>query len=680
LATDRIRNVVLVGHSGAGKTVLAEALLHAAGVTTRMGRIEDGNTVTDFEPEEISRRSSVSLAMAPFDWEGCRVNAIDTPGYSDFVGEARAALRAADMALFVISGVDGVEVQTEAIWRMAEEEGIARAFFINKLDRERSSYATTLTQLKEIFGSAVAPIQVPIGAESELSGVADLTAGTAYTYERSPRGRKGDIPDTVTAQVSAMHTALIEAVVETDDELLEKYLEGTEPTGEQLVAPMHKGLVEGTAFPVLCGSAAKLIGIDRLAQFIVDYGPRPDERPAPPLAEGGTLPESGVVAYVFKTQSDPYVGRISLFRVFRGSIPVDAALENANRGGSCRMHNLFTMRGREHQDVTSVGIGEIAAVAKLESVLAGDTLRSPGVKASVKAVPMPKPAMSLAVFPRSQQDEEKLSTALQRVAEDDPTLRVERRADTHETVLSGLGDTHLEVTVARLAARFGVEVTTQMPRIPYRESIRGTADVEGKHKKQTGGRGQYGVAFVRFSPLPSGSGYVFSDEVKGGSIPRQYIPAVDRGIQEALVRGILAGYPVVDVKAAVYDGKSHPVDSDELSFRMAGIMAVKAAAATLKPTLLEPIMRVLVRVPEDQMGETIGDLNSRRGRVLGMDSEGSTRVITAEVPLAEMQRYTIDLRSITSGRGSFEMQFHRYEEAPPHVTQKVVAAAEEEKE
>jgi len=680
LTPDRIRNVVLVGHSGSGKTALAEALLHAAGVTTRLGRIEDGNTVTDFEPEEISRGSSVSLAMAPFDWSGHKVNIIDTPGYSDFVGEARAALRAADLALFVVSGVSGVEVQTAALWRMAGEEGIARAFFVNKLDRERASFTRTLAQLKASFGTAVAPLQVPIGAEHELSGVANLIDGSAFSYDGSTKGKQGEIPAGVRQEVAALRTALIEAVVETDDSLLERYLEGTEPNDAELVAGVRRGMLEGTAFPVLCGASVRMIGVDRLAQFLVDYGPNPGERPSPPLSQGEALPDSGVVAYVFKTQSDPYVGRIALFRVFRGSVPVDITLENAARGGTGRMHTLFTMRGREHQDLTEVPAGDIAAVAKLESVLAGDTLRSSGVKAAIEPVRLPRPAMSLAVFPRSQQDEEKLSLALQRAVEDDPTLHMERRADTNETVLSGLGDTHLEVAVSRLSARFGVEVDTALPRIPYRETIRGTADVEGKHKKQTGGRGQFGVAYVRFGPLPAGSGYQFVDAVRGGNIPRQYIPAVDKGIQEALGRGILAGYPVVDIQATVYDGKHHSVDSDELSFRMAGILAVKAATPSLKPTLLEPIMKVTIRVPEDQMGEVIGDLNSRRGRVLGMDSEGGLRVITAEVPLAEMQRYSIDLRSITSGRGSFEMAMDHYEEAPPQETQKVVAAAKEEKE
>lgn len=678
MPSEKIRNVVLVGHSGSGKTMLAEALLFTAGATTRMGKIEDRNTVTDFDTEEGARGSSVGLAMAPFDWNGHRINLIDTPGLSDFVGEALAALRAVDLAIFVVSGVDGVEVQTEALWKLAGDEGIARAIFVNKLDRERASFSRVLAQLKEVFGTGVAPLQVPIGSEQELSGVANLVGGQAFTYSGGPRATEGELPADLAAEVASLHTGLVEAVVETDDKMLEQYFEGVEPSGEQLISGMHRGMVDGTTFPVLCGSATGLIGIDRLAQFIVDYGPRPSERPAPPLQEGDSLPDSGVVAYVFKTMSDPYVGRISMFRVFRGEIDLDADLQNPTRGVSGRMHNIFTMRGKEHEETKRVEEGDIAAVAKLESTLAGDTLRSPGAKVVIAPVEMPRPTMSLAVFPRSQHDEEKLSTVLQRAIEDDPTLKVERSADTNETVLSGLGDAHLEVAIARLHSRFGVDIDTQLPKVPYRETIRGTADVEGKHKKQSGGRGQFGVANLRFEPLDANETFEFANEIKGGSIPRQYVPAVEKGVVEALNRGILAGYPVVGVKATVYDGKYHPVDSDELSFRMAGILAVREAAPKLNATLLEPIMRATIRVPEELMGDVIGDLNSKRGRVLGMDSEGGTRVLTAEVPLAEMQRYSIDLRSITSGRGSFEMEFARYEEAPPNEAQRVIAAAQEE--
>ncbi len=676
MGSDQIRNVVLVGHSGSGKTTLAEALLFTAGVTTRAGTVEDGNTVTDFEPEEISRGSSVSLAMAPFRWNGYKINIIDAPGLSDFTGEMHAAIRAADLALFVVSGVDGVEVQTENAWRIADEEGIARAIFVSKLDRERSSFSRTVDQMKTIFGNAVAPLQVPIGIEADLSGVANLVGGKAYTYTGGAKATEGSLSDSVQAEVESLHTSLVEAVVETDDAMLERYFEGVDPSGEQLIAGMHAGMVAGTTFPVLCGSATELIGIDRLAQFIVDYGPRPSERPAPPLSVGEELPDSDTVAYVFKTMSDPYVGRISLFRVFRGDVDVDCELANRRVGAKGRMHNVFTMRGKEHEDLKRVEAGDIAAVAKLETTLSGDTLATPDVAVTIAPMEMPKPNMSYAVFPKTQHDEEKLSTALARSVADDPTLEVQRNAATNQTVLSGLGDAHLEVTISRLATRHGVEVDTDLPKIPYRETIRGRADVEGKHKKQSGGRGQFGVAFVKFEPNAPGSGYEFIDEVKGGSIPRQYIPAVDKGIKEALERGLAAGYPVVDVKARVYDGKHHSVDSDEMSFKMAGIMAVREAAKKLRVALLEPIMRVTVRVPEDLMGDVIGDLNSKRGKVLGMDSDGGFRLVSAEVPLAEMQRYSIDLRSITHGRGNFEMKLNHYEEAPPQETQKVIEAAQ----
>ncbi len=677
-----IRNVVLVGHGGAGKTTLAEALLHAAGLTTRMGRIEDGNTVTDFEPEEIERASSVGLAVAPFEWADHKINMVDTPGYADFVGDVRAGLRACDLALFVVSGVDGVEVQTEILWRMAAEEGLARAVFVSKLDRERADYRRTLDQLKQRFGTGIAPVEVPIGAEASLEGVAGIVSNRAFLYDGiDPGGKETEIPEGVRSQVEDVRTALVEAVVESDDDLLERYFEGEEPTDAQLIEGLRAGIGEGTIFPVLCGSATQLIGIDRLADLLVRDAPGPGERSLPALAAGNgfsAAPDGPVVAYVFKTMSDPYVGRISLFRVYSGTLKLDTRLENPARGASGRMHNLFYMRGKEHSDTTEVAMGDLAAVAKLETTVAGDTLRTPGADVQIAPVSMPRPTMAVAVDPKTTHDEEKLSTALARMAEEDPTLTVERRTETKQTVVSGLGDAHLDVVIARLQRRYGVAVDTSTPRVAYRETIRGRAQAEGKHKKQSGGRGQFGVAYVRFEPRERGEGYEFVNEVKGGSIPRQFIPAVGKGIREAFERGVLAGYPVVDVRATVYDGKYHSVDSDELSFRMAGIQAVRNAAREMQPTLLEPIARVTVTVPEAHMGDVIGDLNAKRGRVLGMDSIGMFRIVTAEAPLAEMQRYTIDLRSMTQGRGFFEMEVDHYEEMPPNEAQKVIAAARAE--
>lgn len=678
---ERIRNVVLVGHGGSGKTSVAEALLFAAGETTRLGRTEDGNTVTDFEPEEIERKLSLGLSVASVPWKGHKITLIDTPGYADFIGDARSALRAADLAVFVVSGVDGVEVQTEVLWRIAGDEGLARIIFVNKLDRERSSFARTLQSLRTTFGKGVAPIQVPIGSESELSGLVRVVSNTALAYSTGePRGVPAEAPESMADTMAEMHTALVESVVETDDELLEAYFEGVEPDRAKIVEVTRRGIITGEIQPVLCGSATQLVGIDTLAEFLTEFGPSPLERPPVPLDGGGSLEikaDGDPVAYVFKSTSDPYVGRISLLRVFSGIMHADDHLETSS-GERVRVHNLFFMHGKEHNDASELVAGDIAAVAKIENLRGGDTLHIPGSTVAIEPVAMPKPVMSVVVSPQSAQDEEKLSTALARVVEEDQTLTVERRSETKETVLSGLGDTHLDVTLARLSRKFGVQVTTSAPTVPYRETIGATGQAEGKHKKQSGGRGQYGVAFVRFEPLPRGSGYEFVNAIKGGSIPRQYIPAVDKGVREGLQRGILAGFPVTDIRATVYDGKYHSVDSDELSFRMAGILAVKAASSDLRPTLLEPIVRADIRVPEDYMGDIIGDLNAKRGRVLGMDSDGHFRIVTTEVPLAEMQRYAIDLRSMTGGRGSFEMTFDHYEEVPRQEAQKIIASAHQE--
>ncbi|MDP3984311.1 MAG: elongation factor G, partial [Acidimicrobiia bacterium] len=538
--------------------------------------------------------------------------------------------------------------------------------------------------LREVFGKRVAPVQVPVGEEAELSGVVRVVSGKAFIY--GPNDRIGTISDTpppaAAALVAETHDALVESVVETDDALMESYFEGVEPSAEVIVSTVHQGMLAGEIFPVLVGAAPRRIGVDTLCEFLIDFAPNPLERSFPPTAVGDpiSIQEGGpALAYVFKTVSDPFVGRISLFRVYSGSIAPDADLEIA-RGGHVRMHNLFYLMGKEHVDAKTVTCGDIAAVAKAENVHAGDTLRSPGVKLTLTPVAFPNPVTQVAISPKSQHDEEKLSTALQRMLEEDPTLRVERNAETGQTVLSGLGDTHLDVTIARIHRKFGVDVETSLPKIPYRETITSSGEAEGKHKKQSGGRGQFGVANVKFAPRPRGSGYEFVDAVKGGAIPRQFIPAVDKGIQYALNRGILAGYPVIDVTAEVYDGKYHAVDSDELSFRMAGIQAVRTAAPGLAAVLLEPIMRLTIRVPEEHTGDVMGDINSKRGRVLGIDSDGGARVIQAEIPMAEVQRYAADLRSMTSGRGNFEVEFDHYAEIPHQEASKVIATSHKESE
>jgi elongation factor G len=519
---------------------------------------------------------------------------------------------------------------------------------------------------------------VPIGSEEGLRGVVRVASERAYEYtEGEKSGKEVDLPSEVEDLVHAAHTALVETVVETDDEMMEAYFEGKEPSREQIVATIHKGIVAGDIQPVLVASAERLIGIDLLAEFIVDYGPNPLERTLPALSSGDPIPpstEAPTVAFVFKSVSDPFVGRISLFRIYSGTVKADQELDVAG-GGKVRLHNLFKLQGKEHNDVPDLPAGGIGAVAKVDNLRVGDTLRTSGSNITIAPVSYPRPVAEVAITPRSHHDEEKLSTALHRIEEEDPTIRVERRSETGETILAGLGDTHLDVTVARIHRKFGVEVDTSLPVIPYRETITTSAQAEGKHKKQSGGRGQFGVALVKFAPLPRGSGYEYIDSIKGGSIPRQFIPAVDKGIQEALNRGVLAGYPVIDISAEVYDGKYHAVDSDEMSFRMAGIQAVRAATQDLKPILLEPVMKVTVTVPEDHLGDVMGDINSKRGRVLGMEGDGTLRSVIAEVPMAEIQQYAAELRSLTSGRGTFDVEFDHYAEVPHNEAQQVIAAA-----
>ena len=678
MVPEKVRNIALVGHGGSGKTTLAEALLFAGGATNRMGSVEKGTTIFDHQPEEIDRGISLGLAVATVEWNGTQINIIDTPGSSDFVGDARVALRAADLALFCVSAVDGIEVQTEQLWRAAAEEGVPRTVVITKLDRERASFDRTLEELRNAFGTSIAPIQVPIGEEGGFGGVVRVATERAYQYqEGNATGSQVDLPAEVEDRVHAAHTALIETVVETDDAMMEAYFEGQDPSRDQIVETIHDGILSGEIHPVLVTSAEKLIGVDLLCEFVIDYGPNPLERAMPALAEGDEVhpaADGPLLAYVFKTVSDPFVGRVSLFRVYSGTVKTDQELELA-RGGKVRINNLFRLQGKEHRDVAELAVGGVGAVAKVEALRSGDTLRSPGLDAVIQPVELPRPVVELAVSPRSHHDEEKLSTALQRMAEEDPTVRVERRAETTETILAGLGDTHVDVTLARIRRMFGVEVDVSLPKVPYRETITASAEAEGKHKKQTGGRGQFGVALVRFSPLPRGSGYEFIDSIKGGAIPKGFIPAVDKGIQEAIGRGILAGYPVIDISAEVYDGKYHSVDSDEMSFRMAGIQAFRAASEKLGAVLLEPIVKVTVTAPEEYLGDVMGDINAKRGRVLGMEGEGSLRLVSAEVPMAEIQQYAAELRSLTSGRGTYEVEFDHYAEVPYNEAQKIIEAA-----
>ena len=661
--TEKIRNIALVGHGGAGKTSLAEALLFSAGVIPRLGKVEDGNTVTDFDPEEARRRISVSLAMAPFEHSGHKVNVIDTPGYADFLSDVAAALRAADLAVFVVSAVEGVEVQTEVVWRMCDELGLPRCVFVNKLDRERSSFARTLDQLKDRFGQGIAPLELPIGEEGAFHGVVDLLDDHAVFYADGT-ATEGEIPPEMEVEEHSVHDALIEGIVVGDDALMERYLADEAIPYEELAHALADGVATGTVFPVLCGSATKLIGVDRLAAFVCEEGP-------PPAAADGAP-----VAFVFKTIVDPYVGHVNLFKVLQGTVKTDATLVNGRTMHEEKLHQLSVMRGKEQEAAAEVPSGDIAAVAKLAGTTTGDVLGARGADLAVEPFAPPAPVLAVAIRAKSKNDEDKLANALHRLLDEDPALQLERNAETHQTLLWGQGETHLGIALERLARKLGVEVETEEVKVPYRETITSPAEAEGKYKKQTGGHGQYGVAFLRVEPLERGSGLEFVDQVVGGAIPRQFIPAVEKGVQETMEHGGVFGFPVVDVRVTCFDGKYHSVDSSEMSFKMAGSIGFKDAMAKATPILLEPVSEVVVTAPEASQGDIMGDLNSKRGRIQGSASVGNGEVeVVAFVPTSEVMRYAIDLRSLTGGRGRFRLTHSHYDPVPAHLVDKVRTAA-----
>jgi elongation factor G len=677
----KIRNVALVGHGGAGKTSLAEALLFCSGAISRMGRVEDGTTTTDFDPEEVRRHLSLSLALAPFEHDGFKINILDAPGYADFVGDMYTALRVADLAILVVSAVEGVEVQTEVAWRMAAELGLPRMFFINKLDRERASFDRTLGELQDRFGAGVAPLELPIGEEATFRGVADLLTDTAVLYDGGPKPTIAEIPEDMAEREHQVRDNLVEGIVVADDDLMMRYLEGETISPKELEDTLAKGVAEASVFPVACGSATKMIGIDRLAQFIVEVGPSPLDRPPVTVeAPGGATevtpdPAGQPLALVYRTVADPYVGKVSFLKVLSGTIRPDSVLTNPRSHSDEKLHNLFTMRGKEQEGLSDLPAGDIGAVAKLSDTLTGDTLAPKGTPVVVTPPEPLTPVLTIAIRPKSKGDEDKLMTSLHRLQDEDQALHVRREDETHQTLLSGMGDTHLSIVTERLQRKFGVEVLTEDVKVAYRETITSTAEAEGKYKKQTGGHGQFGVAFLKVEPMERGGGFEFVDKIVGGAIPRQFIPAVEKGVLETMQTAGVFGFPVVDVRVTVFDGKFHPVDSSEMSFKMAGSLGFKDAMAKAGPVLLEPISLLEVTVPAAYQGDVMGDLNSRRGRVQGTDVAGNgEQTITAQVPTSEVLRYAIDLRSITGGRGRFSVRHDRYDVLPAHLVDKVAKA------
>jgi elongation factor G len=676
----KIRNVTLLGHRGTGKTSLVEAMLFAAGATTRLGSVAEGTTVADFDDDERRRGMSITASLCHVTWEGVKVNLIDTPGESSFHADTLASLRAADAALMVVNATTGVEVQTERLWERAGEAGLARAVVVNMMDRDRASFDRTVEALKELDSGCVA-VQMPIGEEGDFRGVVNLVSMTATTYEGGPEGTTGPVPDDLAERAAAAREELVEKVAEADDALIERYLEGEEIGTEELIGALCTAIVERRLHPVVCAAGAKLgAGVDRVLDLIVEGLPSPAAVGSWPATDPATgeptelrLSEDGpAVAYCFKTLADQFSGKINLLRVFSGTLPSDTQVIAARTGAKERVGQLFTLQGKEHVPMSEVGPGDIGAVAKLKDVTTGDMLTTGAATAILEPVAYPAAVMSFAVAAKDKADDDKVVASLRRLGEEDPTLDLHREQQTGDLIVAGLSQMHVEVIVERLHRRFGLEVDLKPPRVPYRETITAAAEAEGKHKKQSGGRGQYGDCWLRVEPQERGGGFQFVDKIVGGAIPRPFIPAVEKGVVEAMEHGELGGYPVVDVRVTLYDGKFHAVDSSEMAFKIAGSLGMKAALAKAHPVLLEPIMQVEVAVPEEQVGDIMGDLNQRRGRPLGMEAKGHTEIVRAEVPMAEMLTYANDLRAMTGGRGDYHMEFLRYEQVPAHLLPKAV--------
>ncbi|MDI3533744.1 MAG: elongation factor [Thermosediminibacterales bacterium] len=687
-ATEKLRNIGLIGHGGSGKTSLAEAMLFSAGVIDRLGKIEEGNTTMDHDPQEIKRQISINTSLAPCEWKDHKINIIDTPGYFDFVGEVKSGLRVADGAIIVACAVSGVEVGTEQVWKYADDYNLPRIVFINKMDRENANFLKVLEQARETFGQNVVPFQIPIGAEENFKGVVDVVDKKAYLFD-GKNLKETEIPSELQNDLDTYREMIIEAVAESDDELLMKYLEGEPLTEDEVHDGLRKGVVSGKIIPVMCGSSTKNMGINTLLDTVLNYMPSPKD--APPVE--GTDPVSNkeitrsadekepLTALVFKTMADPYVGKLTLFRVYSGVLKSDSTVYNSSKDEIEKIGQLYVINGKKQEAVDQVLPGDLAAVAKLQYTTTGDTLCNKDSKIVLKPIQFPKPSIALAVEPKAKGDEEKISVGLARLAEEDPTFEVEKDTETGQTLIKGIGDLQLEVITNRLSAKFGTDVVLKEPKVAYKETIKSSVKVEGKHKKQSGGRGQYGHVWIEFQPLNDYSKDLeFEDKIFGGAVPKQYIPAVEKGLRESIREGVLAGYPVVGLKAILYDGSYHTVDSSEMAFKIAASLAFKKGTEQANPVLLEPIMNVEVIVPEAYMGDIIGDLNKKRGRILGMDPKDGLQVIKAQVPQSEMFKYATDLRSMTQGRGTFTATFSHYEEVPAQISEKIIEEAKKQKE
>ena len=685
---ENTRSFAIAAHGGAGKTSLVEAMLFDSGSTTRLGKVEDGNTVSDFSQEEQKRQISINTSLITMERNGKTLFVLDTPGFADFVGEMRSAVRVADTLVIAVSGTSGIEVQTDKAWQTGEEFGLPVAFYISKLDRENADFGKVLSDIKAVYSEKAVPVFLPIGSESSFKGVVDILRSKAYIYEINGSGKfsEGDVPADMAADVASARETLVETVVEADDEMMMRYLDGESISDDELLPVLRKAIASRLLLPVFPGSSTQNVGVHQILDFIVDFFPSPLEARTRPAKKGdkdievAPDPSATFSAICFKVMVDPYVGKLSFIRVNSGTLTSDNNIFNVNKGEDERISSFKFMTGKEGKDVKEIVVGDILTLPKLQSVQVGDTLGMKGSTVIYPPIDFPKPVYSVAITAKSRADEDKLGNAINKTLEEDPSLSFEKNAETNDSVLSGMGDMHIDIVLSKMKERYGVDLETKTPQVPYRETIRKTAEAQGKHKKQTGGHGQYGDAHIRYTPLERGAGFVFEDNIVGGAIPKGFIPAVEKGLRESLVKGPLAGFPVVDFKATLFFGSYHDVDSSEMAFKLAARLSFKKGILDAGPILLEPIMNIEVTVPEDYLGDVMGDFNSRRGRILGIDSKGHQQIVKAQAPLAEMFRYAIILRSMTSGRGSFTMEYDHYEEVPAEITKKVVAAHKQEEE